>query len=209
MNKRKVTVAVFIAGFALFGIWVGYLYRYSIVGQRLFMNLFDGMPPREVEKVLELELKTLASLGNDEKYFDPGIRADNERIYGLEVTPKIKKRLRQRYSLIRTYNLLAGLEAKFFDNKLYGVDVYIVMKDKEQGVFRKQCSDVETEYKKQFPVWEKKSLEALNGGYGLSTESQSLHAFMMCDIVNQTITLSANVKDVFIKERRSQSAEHP
>jgi hypothetical protein len=200
MMNRKLTIGISAVLAVLLMAWIVYIKRYSLNRSHLLLEFHEGMPPSQVESILNTRLKTLKHLGEDAQYFDPAINAEYGTLYGMEVTPEIKKRLAQRYSLIKMHSQPAGIEFKFFDNKLYGVVVYVVMKGANVDVFKNTCVDAETAYKKQFPTWERKDLNLLKGGYGLSTQTQTLHAYVRCDVQNQTVTWSVHATGSFSLE---------
>lgn len=187
--------------FVLLG-WV-YTERHALFGMRLLGGLHAGMQPKDVERTLGVKLQRLKELKDDEKYFDPIIHAETASYYGVEITKDLGKRMSKAYTRLVLHERSAGLEARFLNNQLFGVDVYFVMKGLDEVSFDRECARMEPDFIKQFPEAIRKDLTLVNGGYGLSQQNADQHAYIMCDSNQKIVTISTNSKVPFSRIKDS------
>lgn len=172
-----------------------YTERHTLFGMHLLGPLHAGMSPAETGKNLALTLRLLSELQEDEQYFDPVIHAQTQSYYGVEITKDREKRIRKFYATLPYLEIPAGMELRFLDKQLFGVDVYFVMPHLDPEAMQKQCGIIEREFTKQFADAIRKDLSSLNGGYGFTKDTPTQHAYFMCDLQHRTATLSVDSKE--------------
>lgn len=155
------------------------------------LDLYEGMPPAAAADALDTTLITRKKLGDAVRYFDPLVDATYSSVNGLKITPENKPRFLERHAVIQYQNQTTGVELRFFDNKLYGVEAYIVMQGSNQEDFTKVYMEAETDFKQQFPHSQWKDLKDLNGGFGWTIQNDNIHAFLMIDRNLQSVTIHA------------------
>jgi hypothetical protein len=115
-----------------------YTERHSLFGMQLLGPLHAGMSAAETEKKLAVTLRLLSELQDDEKYFDPVIHAHTESYYGVETGGVLEKRIHKLYATLVYLEIPAGMELRFLDKQLFGVDIDFVLPelDPESGSSR-------------------------------------------------------------------------
>jgi hypothetical protein len=192
--KRKILLVLPV----LLLIGVVYLNWYALTGKSLFLGLHDGMPPDVVAARLDTKLMTRKNLGDAARFYDPSFDATYSKINNVEITPETRKRFREYYAVVEQEQRPTGIELRFFDQKLYGMDLYTVMQDNTQDAFTSVCRERETDFLEQYPKAQRKDLSDLNGGYGWSSDTDNVHAYVMCDLNAQTVTVHVWSKEKFL-----------